>query len=309
MTWPDGANRRQPSSFRERVGEAGVTGFTAAGAHLERSGRKRVKAPAKIRLQHIVLVGVLFAVSVGVTFASCPFAGPATGELFLFMLGWVLVSHLLAGIVSLFLRKFTLISALFLGLICLLPASFFAGHAIKDNIYLRHYAVWDRFRDELANPIPKSVSHLRFNTIEEDINPDLSFRFSIEPKDLQEIIRVKRLKLVRPDDLRCPQDYFKYPYYLPVRGSFVLYQGVDKAGSVLTLKVNEAHEQAIFRKESEAYYKHRYWEANPTLVKMGQEDLARLSKRWEAEPSGPANGSQPIRSETNRTSPAAGSGR
>jgi hypothetical protein len=33
---PDGANRRQPSSFRERVGEAGAAGSTAAVAHLER---------------------------------------------------------------------------------------------------------------------------------------------------------------------------------------------------------------------------------------------------------------------------------
>jgi hypothetical protein len=34
---PDGADRRQPVSFREWVAEACVTGFTAAAAHLERS--------------------------------------------------------------------------------------------------------------------------------------------------------------------------------------------------------------------------------------------------------------------------------
>jgi hypothetical protein len=33
---PDRANRRQLWSFRERVREAGVVGFTAAVAHLDR---------------------------------------------------------------------------------------------------------------------------------------------------------------------------------------------------------------------------------------------------------------------------------
>ena len=32
---PDRANRRRPLAFRKRVGEAGITGFTAAVAHLE----------------------------------------------------------------------------------------------------------------------------------------------------------------------------------------------------------------------------------------------------------------------------------
>ena len=34
---PDGANRRQPSSFQQWAGEAGGAGFTAAAAYLERS--------------------------------------------------------------------------------------------------------------------------------------------------------------------------------------------------------------------------------------------------------------------------------
>ena len=34
---PDAANRRQPLSFRERVGQAGFLGFTAAIAHTGRS--------------------------------------------------------------------------------------------------------------------------------------------------------------------------------------------------------------------------------------------------------------------------------
>lgn len=36
---PDGTDRRQPFSFRESEGKAGITGFAAAAAHLERSPR------------------------------------------------------------------------------------------------------------------------------------------------------------------------------------------------------------------------------------------------------------------------------
>jgi hypothetical protein len=36
---PDRANRRQPLAFRKLVGEASVSGFTAAVAHLECSAR------------------------------------------------------------------------------------------------------------------------------------------------------------------------------------------------------------------------------------------------------------------------------
>jgi len=221
------------------------------------------------------------------------------------MLGGVLASHLFAGCVSLSLRKFRWVSALLIGLICLLPAAWFAGLAIEDHIYVRYYAVYDRFRDSLASPIPKSVTNLRFNTLEEEINADASFRFDIAPTDLEAIIRQKGLKLVPPDALRCPEDYFKYPYYLPVRGPFVLYQGVDQDGSVLTLKVNEAQDQAIFRKEDESYYKYREWETNPDLVQMGQEQLENLRKEWEAQPGGQAKESRPMRPETNRTSSAA----
>jgi hypothetical protein len=256
----------------------------------------------KVRLQYISLVGGLFVASVGIIAVLCPFAGPSTGDLLLFMLGGILASHLLAGFVSLFLRTFRWTSALLIGLICLLPAACYAGLALKSHIYLQHYAAWDRFRDQLANPVPKSVTNLRFNTVEEEINGDLSFRFNIAPTDLQEIIRQKGFKLVQPDAMKCPKDYFKYPYYLPVRGPYVLYQGVDHDGNVSTLKVNEAQDQVIFREESSAYYEGRYWETvDPTLVKMGQDDLARLKKEWEGQSGSQANDGLAIRPATNRT--------
>jgi hypothetical protein len=244
-------------------------------------------------------------VSIVVAFECCPFTGPSTGDAFLLMLGFVLASHLFASVISLFLGKFRWISALLIGLICLLPAGFFAGFAIEDHIYVRHYAVYDRFRDNLANPVPKSVTNLRFNTLKEAINPDASFRFNIAPADLEEIIRQRGLKLVQPDALKCPADYFKFPYYLPLRGPFNLYQGTDSADNVLTLKVNEARDQVVFRLESAAYYKYHYWESNPDLVKMGQDELARLKKEWESQEGRHPNDSRSIGPETNRKPPAA----
>jgi len=215
-----------------------------------------------------------------------PFAGMGTGALVAFLFGAVAVSHLAAGIVGSLLlnrtwRRHTIVLS-----IAMLPALLFSLSKLREAYYLRYQAVYDRFRDELANPIPNSVRKLEFNPISEAINADLSFRFDIDPKDLRSIISSKELNPVRPDDLLCPQDYFKYPYYLPVRGEFVLYQGHDKDGDVLTLKVTEAHDHAVFRKESEAYYRYHYWDANPTLVKMGQEDLERLKRKWAGEQDG-----------------------
>lgn len=39
-TSQNGADRRQPFCFRERVGETGIAGFAAAAAHLERSAEE-----------------------------------------------------------------------------------------------------------------------------------------------------------------------------------------------------------------------------------------------------------------------------
>jgi hypothetical protein len=230
-----------------------------------------------------------------------------TGALIAFQLGAVAVSHLAAGIVGLFLLNRTWRRLVAVLPLAMLPVLLFSTTKLRDAYYLRYQAVYDRFRDELVNPIPRSVRNLEFNPIAEAINADLSFRFDIDPKDLHDIISSKELKPVNPDDLICPRDYFKYPYYLPVPGRFVLYQGRDKAGDVLTLKVTEAHDRAFLRKESEAYYRYHYWDSNPTLVKMGQEDLERLKRKWAGEPGTAATRSQPVRPETNPTSSASGS--
>jgi hypothetical protein len=225
-----------------------------------------------------------------------------TGMLVGTWLGAVAVSHLAAGIAGLLFLNVTWRRHVIVLSVALLPALLFSLSQLRDAYYLRYQAVYDRFRDELANPIPNSVRNLRFNPLSETINADLSFRFDIDPKDLGDILSSKHLQPVESDSLMCPQDYFKYPYYLPVRGNFVLYQGRDKDGGVLTLKVTEAHDHAVFRKESEAYYKYHYWDSNPTLVKMGQDDLERLKAKWIGEQAAAANGSQPIRATTNSTS-------
>ena len=232
------------------------------------------------RLWHLPDLFCSFVGSILLIWLWAPFAGMGTGLLIVTLLSALAISHVLACLAGLFLlkaswRRHALVLAIGLG-----PALLFSLMQARQAYYLKYQAVYDRFRDDLANPIPKSVRNLRFNPLSETINPDLNFRFDISPKDLRDIITSKHLEPVEPDKLLCPQDYFKYPYYLPVPGEFVLYQGRDSNGDVLTLKVTKAHDHAVFRRESDAYYANHYWDLNPTLVKMGQNDLERLKKRW-----------------------------
>jgi hypothetical protein len=261
------------------------------------------------RLWHLPGLACSFVGSLLIIWLWDPFAGMGTGMLIVTLLGAVAVSHLAACIAGLFLLNVSWRRHVIVLSVALLPALLFSLIQLRDAYYLRYQAVFDRFRDELANPIPSSVRNLRFNPLSETINANLSFRFDIDPKDLGDILSSRHLQPVDSDSLLCPQDYFKYPYYLPVRGRFVLYQGRDKDGDVLTLKITEARDHAVFRKESEAYYKYHYWNSNPTLVKMGQDDLERLKGKWIVEQAGAANGSQPFRTITNSTSGAAGSRR
>ena len=203
-----------------------------------------MKTEVTHRLKHIRVIAVCFVASFVITGMSCPFAGPSTGDALFFMLGIVLAGHVVVTLGSLLVPKFSWVSAAVIALLCLTPSLFFAGYAIKEEIHFRRYAVLDRFREKLADPIPESVKGLRFTTLEEKINPDLGFCFDIAAADLREIIASKGLQPTRPEDLRCPRDFFKYPYYLPVHGKYVLYQGSDEYGSVLTLKVNKPQTQA-----------------------------------------------------------------
>jgi hypothetical protein len=71
-----------------------------------------------------------------------------------------------------------------------------------------------------------------------------------------------------------PKDYFQYPYYLPLDGKYQLFQGRGKWDNVLTIKTNDSHSHAMFRRESPNFYKYRWWgEANPVLIRMRDKAL------------------------------------
>jgi hypothetical protein len=244
---------------------------------------------AGVRFGHLGVVAGCFFISFFITGASCPFAGPSTPDALFFMLGIVLVVHLIVAVVSLVISRFTLISALLVSLICLAPSLFFAVIAIREDIYDRHYLVYDRVRDQLVDPVPESVKNASFVTLDEMIFTHLCFRFDIAPEDLRRIIKAKGLKLTKPEDLKCPADFFLYPYYIPVEGPYVLYQATIEYDQVITLKVNQAHTHAIFRRQGSRFYEERPWEEDMAHGEIYYGNyLEDLKKEWEAKQNAPA---------------------
>ena len=96
------------------------------------------------------------------------------------------------------------------------------------------------------------------------------FRFGIEPKDLDALIEKRGFQRIQVEELRCPVDRFRDPDYLPLGSSATFYAIEDNEtgypetgwGEGLTLKVNADRNRVIFRRESAAYYRYRYWESN-----------------------------------------------
>jgi hypothetical protein len=204
------------------------------------------------------------------------------------VMGGVVLSHVLAGIVGLLLPKLTKVSwALVLSIALVIP-----GCYVISNIHSRasfRALVYDRFRDNLQSPIPASVSNLRFVPLEEQVRPDLMFRFDIDPADLDAILERLKLARIDPKSMLNPKDFFQHPYYMPLEGEYRLFQGKDKFGEVLTIKTNESHSHAIYRRESSNFYKFRWWEeGNPILHTMAVEALAAMKAKYEAEHGGGA---------------------
>lgn len=100
-----------------------------------------------------------------------------------FLLGAVVASHVAATIVGAFLlnrywRR--------LGIVLLLamhPALLLLVTQLPEAYYLRYQAVYNRFRDNLIAPIPKSVSDLEFISLSEGLECHLMFRFTISPEE------------------------------------------------------------------------------------------------------------------------------
>ena len=194
--------------------------------------------------------------------------------------GFLLV-HGLAAFVAILLRRVTVLSCFAVFAAAFLPCGGCLGiEQTRDAIQHRYYYPYDRFRDNLG-PVPGSVTNLRFVTMEEGIRPDLMFQFDIAPADLDAILEQKQLKRVDPAAMLNPKDFFQYPYYMPIGGDFHLFQGTGEYGNVLTIKTNETHSHAIFRKESSNFYGDRSWETRPAIqIQMDNDALERLRRKY-----------------------------
>lgn len=194
----------------------------------------------------------------------------------------VLFGHGVAVVVGLFFPKTSVTSCT--TVFCI--AFFFTGcmsvQAWQRWSYLHYQTPYDRFRDHLVSPVPKSVSNLRFVSMEDGISPNLMFQFDIDPADMDAILEMLKLNRVDSKNMLNPKDFFRHVYYMPVEGEYHVFQGKGRFDEVLTIKTNEAHTHAIFRVESSNFYRDRAWE-NPPLIQtqMDDEALQKLKKRYE----------------------------
>ena len=222
------------------------------------------------RFWHIPILLVCVVVSVILLGSLDLFMGPDTGDAILMILGGIVIAHLIAFVAGFFLPRRKLLSHIILIGIALVPIGFLCAMSMKEAHYLKHEAVYDRFRDRLFDPIPASVADLEFVDLDEKGDTHLMFRFGIEPKDLDALIEKRGFQRIQVEELRCPVDRFRDPDYLPLGSSATFYAIEDNEtgypetgwGEGLTLKVNADRNRVIFRRESAAYYRYRYWESN-----------------------------------------------
>jgi hypothetical protein len=226
---------------------------------------------------HLAVVGTSFVLSFVVLQGIDPFPGEAIDA----MAFCVLLTHALAAVVGLLVPNASKLSCAVVFAIAFFSTGCLGIGRIKGAVYLRYYAPYDRFRDHLASPVPKSVSNLRFLSLEEQIRPDLMFEFDIDPSDMDAILRGMKLERVDPGNMLNPKDFFQHPYYMPVAGTFHVFQGRDGYDDVLTIKTNESHSHAIFRRESSNFYRDRSWETCPEIqLRMDKEALERLRRKY-----------------------------
>ena len=186
------------------------------------------------------------------------------------ILGGIVVAHLIAFGAGFFLPRRKIFSHIVLIGIALVPIGFLYAMSMKEAHYLKHEAVYDRFRDSLVDPIPVSVTELEFVDLDESGDTHLMFRFSIDPQDLDALIEQRGFQRIEVEELRCPVDRFRDSDYLSLGSPATFYAIEDNEmgypepgwGEGLTLKVNADRSRVIFRRESAAYYRYRYWELN-----------------------------------------------
>jgi hypothetical protein len=235
-----------------------------------------IAAWGKAAAIHLSLVALSFYLS----FIVIQHVGLMPGEVLDCMACGFLLFHAVAAVVGVLFRRASIVSCVIVFLIAFFPGGLTGIQEFQKARYLRLHAPYDRFRDNLASPVPKSVANLHFLPLDEVIRPDLMFEFDIATEDMDAILTNLRFEHVDPAHMLNPKDYFQYAFYTPIAGPFQIFQGKDKFDEVLTIKTNESHSHAIFRKESFNFYRNRRWESgNSTVLRIEHEALERLKSR------------------------------
>ena len=214
-----------------------------------------------------------------------PFARMGTGMLVATLLAAIAASHLLSGIVGFLLQDRNWRRLVIVLSIAMLPTFLFSLSQVHRAWYLRYRAVYDRFRDNLASPIPSSVASLDFIPLAEKHEAHLMFRFTISPQDLDGILKSKGFVEISTGGFRRPDDLFTHPNYLPLAEPVAFFTLNNMAagypdkgiGEGYTLKVSVDRRHVIFRRESAPYYLYKYWESDMERSRE-EEFLLSLSK-------------------------------
>ena len=234
------------------------------------------------RVWHVPHLLVTFLVSFIALGSIDLFMGPDTPDAIMMILGGVFIMHLLAFGIGLCLPRRKLLSHLAVISVPLIPIGYLWSEQIRESNYLKYEAVYDRFRENLADPIPSSVANLEFIDLDESRDTHLMFQFEIAPTDLHEIIESRGFKETDVSAFRCPVDRFRDPAYLPLREPVSFYTIEDNKmgypepgwGEGFTLKVGGDRRSVVFRRESAAFYRYKYWDQRTAQqdaeVKRGQ---------------------------------------
>jgi hypothetical protein len=228
----------------------------------------------KMRLWHVPwLIGTFILSLLAMPFVLW-FAGMGQGGLVFIYFSGLIISHLIAFGAGFILRAKTWRTIICLCGIALLPPISCELIKIHDAWYLHFQAASDRFRDNLADPIPKSVSHLEIVPLKEAFVSDLIFRFEIAPDDLDKIVRVKGFRKIGANEFARKDDLFTFQKYLPLSEPASFYIREDDDENIDMLKVSSDRKKVIFRVESSNDYTNGDW-GNNSLIKEEEQNFIR----------------------------------
>jgi hypothetical protein len=229
----------------------------------------------RIAVSHIAIVLISFFTSFGLIFYLNPFPGNVIEAWAVF----VLITHILAGVVAVLLPVFTKGSCVLVFAIGFLAPSYCINTTIRDRRYLQADAVADRFSETFGAPIPSSVSSLRFVPLEDKIEPNLMFQFDVSPEDFDSLLAKLNLDSISHDSLANRRDFFRHVFYMPMGEDYRLFQGRNRDGNVITIKTNARRSQAVVRVESARLYEDRERGSNSYLIRIENEALEALRNR------------------------------